>query len=114
MSLLGYATVHGTAATFRRVGLGDYVPKTGTATDTETDTSINMVLQNLEADEVGQGDIDVDDRKYIMPASEITGGDPTTEDQVLIGSVVYEIVSVMPVEKHGVDDFYLLQLRRIK
>lgn len=113
MSLLGYAMINGTVATFRRVALGTYDPEAGTATDTETDATVHGVLQNYGVAEVGEG-IDVDDRKYIVPADEITGGDPTTEDRILIGSIVYELVTVSRVEKRGAADLYLLQLRRIK
>lgn len=112
MSFAGYATVRGTEATLRGVTLGTYDPKTGKATDTEVDTTVHGVLQQYRVDELGEG-IDTEDRKYLLPASEVTT-EPTTEDRLVIGSVLYEIVTVGRIEKHGVAHIYLLQIRRIK
>ena len=111
MSLLGYATVHGTTATFRRVALGSYVPKTGLQAETHTDTTVQGILGDYDASEVGPG-IDTQDRKFLLPASEITGGDPETEDRLIIGSVTYEIVRARRIDKHGAAEAYALQLRR--
>lgn len=112
MSFLGYATRHGTEATFRDVSLGSYDPEAGTASDGETDTTVRGFLHSYRLDEVGEG-IDVEDQKYMLPASEISV-EPTTEDRLLIGSVVYEIVNVGRMEKHASAHIYPLQIRRIK
>ncbi len=112
MSFLGYAIRHGTEATFRDVSLGSYDPEAGTASDGEADTTVNGFLHSYGLDEVGEG-IDVEDQKYMLPASEISV-EPTTEDRLLIGSVVYEIVNVGRVEKHASAHIYPLQIRRIK
>ena len=112
MSFLGYAIRHGTEATFQRVSLGSYDPEAGTASDSEADTTVQGFLHSYRLDEVGGG-IDADDQKYMLPASEISV-EPTTEDRLLVGSVVYEIVTVGRVEKHAAALFYPLQIRRIK
>lgn len=111
MSLLGFAIVNGIEATFRRIVLGAVDVEAGTQATTPTDQTVHLVNLMTEAGETV--DIDVNERKYRLVASEITGDDPDTEDHVIIGSITYEIVTVRPVEKRGVVEFYDLEVRRI-
>lgn len=111
MSLQGYATLNGTAATFRRVALGAYSVTAGTQATTNTDTSVRVILQSFQGEE--EDKVDVDERVYRLPASEITGGDPETEDQLIIGTSTYEITNVRRVEKRGVVEFYTLNVKRL-
>jgi len=111
MSLLGFATVNGTEATFRRVALGDVDVEAGTQATTNTDQTVHLI--NLMAEAGETADIDVNERKYRLVASEITGAAPDTEGQIIISSVTYEIVTAKPVEKRGVVQFYNLLLRRV-
>lgn len=111
MSLLGFATLNGTAATFRRIALGSVNVATGVQATTPTNQTVHLINMTTEADETS--DIDVDERKYRLVASEITGAGPDTEDQIIVGSSTYEIVRSKPVEKRGVVEFYDLVLRRI-
>jgi hypothetical protein len=111
MSLLGFATINGTEATFRRIALGSVDVEAGTQATTTTDFTVHLINTMVEVDETA--DIDVNERKYRLVASEITGDDPDTEDQIIIGSVTYEIVKCKPVEKRAVVEFYDLLLRRI-
>jgi hypothetical protein len=112
MSLLGYATVHGTQATFRTRTPGTYDPEAGSSSDATVDVTVNGVLYGYTAQEVGEG-IDADDKKFLVPASELSA-DPTTEDLVIFGSEIWEIVRPQRIDKHGVAEAYLLQIRRVK
>lgn len=111
MSLAGFATVNGTVATFRRITLGAMDVEVGTQATTNTDSTVHLINLRAEVDETA--DIDVNERRYRMVASEITGDGPDTEDQIIIGSATYEIVKSRPVEKRGGVEFYDLLLRRI-
>ena len=111
MSFDGYATINGTEATFRRVTLGVYDTEAGTKAETTADVTVHGILQQYRADEIAEN-IDTNDRKYLIPAGEITDGDPTTEDRLIIDSVTYEIVTVMRIEQHGAAHIYNLQIRR--
>ena len=94
MSLKGYATVHGTSVTFRRIVTGEVNTTTGTAPTTTTDTSIAGVLTAYRADEVDDT-VQLGDRKLLVDGSELAA-DPTTEDVVLIDSLIHRIVQVRP------------------
>lgn len=111
MSLAGFATVNGTEATFRRITLGSVDVEAGTQATTPTDQTVHLI--NLMAEAGEMADIDVNERRYRLVASEITGDDPDTEDQIIIGSATYEIVRSKPVEKRGVVESYDLLIRRI-
>ena len=93
MSFKGFATIHGTAATFRRIVTGDYNTTTGTAPTTETDTSISGVLTDYRTDEVDDT-IQLGDRKFWIDGSDLAA-DPTTEDVVVIDSKIHRIVQVL-------------------
>ena len=112
MSLAEFATINGTSATFRRRTPGAYTVKTGLQANTDADQTVLLVQHEFGAEEVGEG-IDAEDRRYLLPASGITGGTPESEDLVIIGSTTYEIVHVALVEKRGAADHYDLQLRRV-
>ncbi len=94
MSLQGYAAVHGTQITFRRIVTGSYVTATGTAGTTETDTTIGGVLMDYDATELGDT-VQLGDRKFLVDGG-LLAADPTTEDIVLIGSTRHRIVRVRP------------------
>jgi len=110
MSLLGFATVNGTEVTFRRIALGAVDVEAGTQATTNTDQTVHLI--NLMAEAGETQDIDVNERKYRLVASEITGADPDTEDLIIIGSITYEIVTSKPIEKRGSVEFYDLLIRR--
>ncbi len=114
MSLQGYAAVHGTAITFRRIVTGTYVTTTGTAPTTETDVSTSGVLMNYEATELNDN-VQVGDRKLLIHGGDLAA-DPTTEDIVLIGSTQHRIVSVKhegtaASQKFATQHHFELQLR---
>ena len=93
MSFKGFATIHGTAATFRRIVTGPYNTTTGTAPTTETDTSIRGLLTDYRTDEV-DNTIQLGDRKFWIDGSDLAA-DPTTEDVVVIDSKIHSIIQVV-------------------
>jgi len=111
MSLLGYALINGTAATFRRVTPGEVDIETGIQATTTADTAVHLIPASLEVGEVGE--IDTDEMRCRLVAAEITGADPDTEDLVIVGSSTYEIISSKPVKKRDAVVFYELSLRRV-
>jgi hypothetical protein len=112
MSLQGYATVNGTEATLVAATLGTYDPETGTATDTDVNQTVHLISAGRTVDESG-GDVDVNHRRYLIPAGEVTTA-PTTEHHITIGSQVWEIQTVKPVEKRGSLHFYHVDIVRVK
>ncbi len=93
MSFKGFADVHGTAATFRRIVTGAYNTTTGTAPTTETDTTIKGVLTDYRADELDDT-VQLGDRKFWIDDGDLAA-DPTTEDVVLINSLIHRIIQVL-------------------
>ncbi len=94
MSLKGYASIHGTQATFRRIVTGAYNTTTGTAATTETDVSIGGVLTEYLAEELDDT-VQLGDRKFVIDGGELAAN-PTTEDVVLIDSKIHRIKRVRP------------------
>ena len=94
MSLKGFATVHGTAITFRRIVTGAYNTTTGTASTTETDVTTAGVLSDYRTDELDDT-VQLGDRKLLIDGGDLAAN-PTTEDVVLIGSNIHRIVRVRP------------------
>ena len=114
MSLAGYAAVHGTSITFRRIVTGDYNTTTGTAPKTVTNTTIGGVLTDYEATELSDT-VQLGDRKLLIDRA-LLAADPTTEDVVLIGSTIHRIVRVRPMgseisQKFATQHHFELQLR---
>ncbi len=95
MSLKGYAAVHGTSITFRRIVTGTYNTTTGTAPTTETDVTTKGVLSDYRQDEVDDT-VQLGDRKLLIDGGDLAAN-PTTEDVVLIDSKIHRIVEVRPV-----------------
>ncbi len=95
MSLKGYAAVHGTSVTFRRIVEGSYNTTTGTAGTTETDTTIGGVVSDYRTDELDDT-VQLGDRKLLIDGRDLAAN-PTTEDVVLIGTAIHRIVRVRPV-----------------
>jgi hypothetical protein len=109
--LLGYSQIHGAAVTYRRKTAPVYDPETGVPAQTTYDFSLVGIPSAYNADEVGEG-IDVEDRKFLMPASQLTG-DPTTEDLLVIAGQIWEIVNSKRIDKHAEGFAHLLQIRRV-
>ena len=78
--------------TFRSVSAGSYNTTTGVITETNTDTSIKGVLENINLREVNEL-IEATDKKIQIAAASLSST-PTTKDKVIVGSVTYSIVRI--------------------
>jgi hypothetical protein len=99
----------GGVATIRRVSTGTYNPTTGTVGETNVDTVVRGVLQDVNVREVNKL-VQADDKKLLIAAADIAAA-PTTVDKVLINSVVHQVVRVVIIEQDNTPITYELILR---
>ena len=78
--------------TFRSVSAGSYNTTTGVITETNTDTTIRGVLENINLREVNEL-IEATDKKIQIAAASLSST-PTTKDKVIVGSVTYSIIRI--------------------
>tara|TARA_Y100000004_G_scaffold95597_1_gene107034 strand:- start:38 stop:388 length:351 start_codon:yes stop_codon:yes gene_type:complete len=78
--------------TFRSVSAGSYNATTGLVAETNTDTSIKGVLEDINNREVNEL-IEATDKKIQIAAASLSST-PTTKDKVIVGSVTYSIIRV--------------------
>ena len=78
--------------TFRSVSAGSYNTTTGVITETNTDTSIRGILEDINNREVNEL-IETTDKKINIAAASLSST-PTTKDKVIVGSVTYSIIRV--------------------
>ena len=78
--------------TFRSVSAGSYNTTTGVITETNTDTSIRGVLEDINLREVNEL-IEATDKKIQIAAASLSST-PTTKDKVIVGSVTYSIIRI--------------------
>tara|TARA_R100000231_G_scaffold46898_1_gene40334 strand:- start:372 stop:722 length:351 start_codon:yes stop_codon:yes gene_type:complete len=78
--------------TFRSVSAGSYNTTTGVITETNTDTTIKGVLEDINLREVN-GLIEATDKKIQIAAASLSST-PTTKDKVIVGSVTYSIIRI--------------------
>ena len=78
--------------TFRSVSAGSYNTTTGVITETNTDTSIKGVLEDLNLREVNEL-IEATDKKIQIAAASLSST-PTTKDKVIVGSITYSIIRI--------------------
>ena len=78
--------------TFRSVSAGSYNTTTGVITETNTDTTIRGVLENINLREVNEL-IEATDKKIQIAAASLSST-PTTKDKVIVGSITYSIIRV--------------------
>ena len=81
-----------TDITFRSVSAGSYNTTTGVITETNTDTSIRGILEDINNREVNEL-IEATDKKINIAAASLSST-PTTKDKVIVGSVTYSIIRV--------------------
>ena len=81
-----------TDITFRSVSAGSYNTTTGIITETNTDTSIRGILEDINNREVNEL-IEATDKKINIAAASLSST-PTTKDKVIVGSVTYSIIRV--------------------
>jgi len=78
--------------TFRSVSAGSYNTTTGVITETNTDTSIRGILEDINNREVNEL-IEATDKKINIAAASLSST-PTTKDKVIVGSVTYSIIRI--------------------
>ena len=78
--------------TFRSVSAGSYNTTTGVITETNTDTTIKGVLEDINLREVNEL-IEATDKKIQIAAASLSST-PTTKDKVIVGSVTYSIIRI--------------------
>ena len=78
--------------TFRSVSAGSYNTTTGVITETNTDTSIKGVLEDINLREVNELNESTDKKIQIAAAS--LSSTPTTKDKVIVGSITYSIIRI--------------------
>ena len=99
----------GTDVTIRRISAGSYNTTTGTFRETDTQTTVKAVPEDVNQRAVNDL-IASDDRVATIAANSVTAI-PTTADRVIIGSDDHQIIRVKTISQAGVDISYKLYLR---
>jgi hypothetical protein len=99
----------GGVATIRRVTTGAYNTTTGTVTETAADTTVRGVLEDVNLREVNDL-IQAGDKRLLIAAADVASA-PTTADEVLISSVVNQVIQVRTIEQDNIAITYELILR---
>jgi len=99
----------GGSATIRRVTTGVYNTTTGTASETTADTAVRGVLEDVNLREVNDL-IQAGDKRLLIAAADIANA-PTTADEVLIGAVVHQVITVRTIGQDNIAITYELILR---
>jgi len=99
----------GGVATIRSVATGSYDPATGTIAETNTDTTVRGVLEDVNIREMNEL-VQAGDKRLIIAAADLTTA-PTTVDKVLINSVVHQIIRIQTIEQDNTAITYEMILR---
>ena len=99
----------GGVATIRRVATGSYDSATGTIAETNTDTTVRGVLEDVNIREVNEL-VQAGDKRLIVAAADLSTA-PTTVDKVLINSVVHQIIRIQTIEQDNTAITYEIILR---
>jgi len=99
----------GGVATIRRVATGSYDPATGTIAETNTDTTVRGVLEDVNIREVNEL-VQAGDKRLIIAAADLTTA-PTTVDKVVINTVVHQIIRIQTIEQDNTAITYEIILR---
>ena len=99
----------GGEATIRRVTPGIYNPTTGTASETTADTVVLGVLEDVNLREVNDL-IQAGDKRLLIAAADVASA-PMTADEVLIGAVTHQVITVRTIEQDNTAITYELILR---
>ena len=83
--------------TIRRITAGVYNPTTGTASETNTDTAVRGVLEDVSVREVNDL-IQSGDKRLAVAAADFANA-PITSDKVLFASVVQPVIRFTAVEQ---------------
>jgi len=99
----------GADVTIRYVTAGTYNTTTGVIGETESDTAIKGVVQNITQSEVNDL-VQASDKRLIVAAKELATA-PGTKDRVVISTVVHQIIQVETIDHDNTAITYELVLR---
>ena len=95
--------------TVRIVSAGAYDTSDGTISETESDTTIKGILEDVNLREVNEL-VQAGDKRLTVAADDLTTA-PETKDRVVISSVVHQIIRVETTEQDNTAITYELILR---
>lgn len=95
--------------TIRYVTAGSYNTSTGTILQSTSDTTVPGVLEDVNLNEVNEL-VQAGDKRLTIAADAVTTA-PETKDQVVISSVVHQIIAVESNEQDNTAMSYVLTLR---
>lgn len=95
--------------TVRIVAAGSYSTANGTITETETDTTIKGLVEDVTLREVNDL-VQAGDKRLTIAAADVTTA-PETKDRVVISSVVHQIIQVTTQEQNNTAIAHELILR---
>ena len=96
--------------TFRRITVGAYNTTTGAAAETNTDTGIKGVLEEVNKREAVDL-VQAGDKKLTVAALDLNGTVPTVADKVVISTRIHQIIRVAVIEQDNEPITYELFLR---
>ncbi len=99
----------GTSVTVRRVMVGEYNTTTCAPLRTELDKTVKGRLDEYRQHEFGEL-VSVGDRKLTVAASDLSF-EPTSSDQVVIGTNTYRVVSVKAPQATDQAAVFVMQIR---
>jgi len=102
-------TKFGGDVTVRIVSAGAYDTSDGTISETESDTTIKGILEDVNLREVNEL-VQAGDKRLTVAADDLTAA-PKTKDRVVIGSVVHQIIRVETTEQDNTAITHELILR---
>lgn len=102
-------TKFGGDVTVRIVTAGAYDTSDGTISETESDTTIKGILEDVNLREVNEL-VQAGDKRLTVAADDLTTA-PETKDRVVISSVVHQIIRVETREQDNTAITYELILR---
>jgi hypothetical protein len=102
-------TKFGGLIVYRKVSNGVYNPETGTISESNIDVTIRGVLDEVNNREVG-GLVAASDKKLTIAAADLSTP-PSAQDQVIINSIVHQIIQISIVEQDNSAITYDLILR---
>ena len=89
----------GTDVIMRRVTTAAYNTTTGAVSESNSDTTISALIEEVNAREVNEL-VQADDRKATIPAASLSSV-PSTSDRVLIGGVNHQIITIETITDGG-------------
>lgn len=99
----------GGVVTIRKIITGSYNTTTGAITETNTDTTVRGVLEDVNAREVNEL-VQAGDKRLLVAAADLASA-PTTVDKVVISNVVHQVIRVTTIEQDNKAITYELILR---